>query len=408
MIANESYREFSDSLQKEISEETGIKFGVVSIENLSGIVIVYTEEEKQFLGKEKAKKLIEELTDLKYIDKTGHIQKSFEDCVENKTITGLSEEFADVEDKIISSIVEATETYTIKNAKKREKVTINTKNLNSEYFTLLWNKIKHKTVYNVQFDTDDLIEKASRLVSTIKIKNVGMEVIRNDVTITEAGVGGVNEKKRREDNPAGYIVPNILQEIQNQTNLTRSTIYKIIEKSKTIGLLKKNPESYIKEVTKKINNSLYEAMVDGIRYIKTNEFYEATILDIEDKEYIDETLIPATKSIYNQNIFDSKIERELAKEFEKQDDVKLYTKLPSTFKINTPLGTYNPDWAIVVEKNTQSKLFFVFESKGTNDKEELKQKEKLKIDCGEKHFESLNENISLIMGKDYSDIEKCY
>ena len=140
-------------------------------------------------------------------------------------------------------------------------------------------------------------------------------------------------------------------------------------------------------------------MIDGIRYKKNeNEEYYAQEL-FESKElfgYLSRNMLESEKSIYDYVVYDSEVELSFAKEMESNTIVKVYSKLPSWFMIDTPLGTYNPDWAVFIEENNEEKLYFVFETKGSVISEELRAKENAKIRCGKKHFEALNTNVEFI------------
>lgn len=153
-------------------------------------------------------------------------------------------------------------------------------------------------------------------------------------------------------------------------------------------------------VSKEINRVKKNLIVDGIKYEKIGDEVYYTQELFNDKEIIgymkaNAVKVENDKSVYSHIIYDSDTEKDFAERLDKDPDVKLFVKLPNWFKIETPLGYYNPDWALVIEKDNEEKLYFVVETKGTTDKEGLREKEEGKITCGKKHFEALNLNVEL-------------
>jgi type III restriction enzyme len=137
-------------------------------------------------------------------------------------------------------------------------------------------------------------------------------------------------------------------------------------------------------------------IVDGIKYTKIGDdsYYSQKLFENEELTgYLRSNMVESTKSPYYYTITDSLIESRLAEDFEKSENIKLYSKLPSWFKIDTPLGNYNPDWAVLYEKDGTEKLYFVVESKGTLGMEFLRPAEQGKIDCGKKHFIELGSKL---------------
>jgi len=147
-------------------------------------------------------------------------------------------------------------------------------------------------------------------------------------------------------------------------------------------------------------------VVDGIKYQKIGDDYYAQGLFINEDlyGYLSKNMLEAKKSVYDYVIYDSGIEYQFAEAFEKNDDVRLYAKLPKWFVINTPLGDYNPDWAVLIERDGEEKLYFVVESKGSIFTDELRPVEKGKIDCGKEHFETLNTNVNFKVANDFETL----
>ncbi|MBD3794275.1 MAG: type III restriction endonuclease subunit R, partial [Campylobacterales bacterium] len=208
-----------------------------------------------------------------------------------------------------------------------------------------------------------------------------------------------------------YELPDIITYLQNETNLTRRDIVDILIKSKKLESFKNNPQKFIDGAIKIIKKTMSVFIVDGIKYEKIgDDFYYAQEC-FEDKElygYLNKNMIENRegKSIYDYTIYDSDVEKGFARSFNESDEVKLFAKLPSWFKINTPLGGYNPDWAVLIEKDNKERLYFVVESKGSLFSEDLRNTEQAKIDCGKKHFEAISADVGFIKSNGFEHLRE--
>ena len=183
--------------------------------------------------------------------------------------------------------------------------------------------------------------------------------------------------------------------LQNETNLTRKNIVDILIKSQKLESFKNNPQKFIDICVSIIKKTMNLFIVDGITYQKLGDEYYYSQELFEENElfgYLSKNMYlnKENKSPYDYTIYDSDIEKSFAKSFNENDNVKLFTKLPSWFKIDTPLGNYNPDWAVLIEKDNEEKLYFVVESKGSSLNLDIKDIESSKIRCAEQHFSSFN------------------
>jgi type III restriction enzyme len=282
-------------------------------------------------------------------------------------------------------------------AKKKRKVLKLNKCCYPDYeaFKLLWEKIKHKTRYNVAYSSDELIERASKAITELTIPAVRLVSRRAALDITKEGIDGnvLYETAHKSEFDHHYI-PDVLGYIQAKTKLTKDTICKILKKADKISDILINPQFFMDTTAGTINNVLNEMMVDGIKYEKiAGQIWEMALFEAEELEgYLNDTLTEIKnkdKTLYDYVLVDSNVERDFVKELDHREDVKFYFKLPFWFKIETPIGTYNPDWAIVFENDRR--LYFVAETKGTNKLDELKLSEKQKIRCGKKHFEEFRD-----------------
>lgn len=210
------------------------------------------------------------------------------------------------------------------------------------------------------------------------------------------------------------VLPDIISYLQNETRLTRKSIVEILRGCDNLNYFKINPQKYIEGCIDIINEQMRLHIVDGIVYksIGKNEYYSQELFENEELTgYLKSNMIESSKSPFEFTIYDSGIEKELSEEFEKNNNVKVYAKLPNWFKIETPLTNYNPDWAVLFEIEGKEQLYFVVESKGTLGYDFLRPAEQGKIDCGKKHFEELskttNSNIKLELvsnGENFVDL----
>jgi len=198
------------------------------------------------------------------------------------------------------------------------------------------------------------------------------------------------------------VLPDIVSYLQNETQLTRKSIVKILSSCTNLNYFKTNPQKYIEGCIDIINEQRRLHIVDGIVYKKigNDDFYKQELFTTETLTgYLHKNMVESTKSPYEYVVYDSAIESALVNKFENTSNIKVYAKLPDWFKIDTPLGTYNPDWAVLFEMEGKEQLYFVVESKGSMGFEFLRPSEQGKIECGKAHFKELaaqtGSNISL-------------
>ncbi len=275
----------------------------------------------------------------------------------------------------------------IQNKRDRRKATLNKQRM------LDWEKIKQKTRYSVSFATEDLISRcAIELRSMPRIESPIIHVERREIEILKSGV--VTEARAaREIRSAHYeaTIPDVIGYLQKETELTRSTLVEILARSSRLAEVVLNPQQFLDQTLAIIKQQLHKMMVDGIKYEKISGVaYEMMLFEIEELESYTTRLITVQKSIYDVVEFESGVEEAFARELDAREDIKLFFKLPDWFKIETPLGTYNPDWGIVKqEPNGKDKLYLVRETKGTKEWTKLLQVQRDKIHCAERHFGEL-------------------
>lgn len=404
VMANESYIDFARGLQEEIEKEDGIKFGVIEEHFFANISFKNEEGQYQYLGATSSEAIYDYLKDKHYIDSKGKIQDSLKlDMRDNKF--QVPAEFQHLQAEITSVIKKIAGNLNIKDASDKRLITLNKEVLLGEDFKELWEQIKYRTTYNVNFDSQRLIEEcATKIANELTVGKIKYVYSKAKNRITKVGVeiddDSITEKSIDLE-IVDYELPDIITYLQNETNLTRKNIVDILIKSKKLESFKNNPQKFIDGAIKIIKKTMSVFIVDGIKYEKIGEDFYYAQECFEDKElygYLNKNMIENRegKSIYDYTVYDSDVEKGFARSFNESDEVKLFTKLPSWFKINTPLGGYNPDWAVLIEKNNEERLYFVVESKGSLFSEDLRDTEEAKIKCGKKHFETIAPNVAFV------------
>ena len=415
VIANESYKDFCTTLQKEFAEQ-GYKFGIIEPMSFTGLTIKVEETEKE-LTQDDSVKIHKILSDKGYIDKNKATAKFFQDKQNGEFKT--SEEFKEFDAKIAETVEVLARDYMPKNAKEKVKVNRNSKVINSDVFNEIWNRINRKTIYSVNLPIDDIKKAAVQYIQdmpTIKkekisSKTVGVSIEDGGVVAQDAGVVARTVATFDEYEQPNY--PDFVRRLTDSTNLLRGTVIDILSKAGRMKDFYNNPEEFIKTVSKLIIKAKQENIIDGLQYTKIDEFYkqeeifdDTELFGIEGKNVVD--VSSPDKNPLDHIIFDSAIERAFAEECDKDPEVVLYAKLPSRFTVDTPFGTYNPDWMVVVKPEDEEdyKLYFVAETKGNVDLDKLRPDEKNKILCGKKHFEVLNNELKYKVVKTLVDLKE--
>lgn len=281
----------------------------------------------------------------------------------------------------------------IKNANKSTPITLRKGYKLDENFKALWDRIKHKTRYQVSYDTETLITEASQAIATKEFTAPKIRYLKGSITMTRQGISTeFRDVDERTVDAQINGIPDVLSYIQDKTRLTKDTICKIILGSGKAADILKNPQQFMDAAVQEINRVLRGMMVDGIKYEKVaGDFWAMEQFEnAELKGYLDDMVKVQTqdKTLYDYVKIDSDVETQFAKDLESRTDVQFYVKLPNWFTIETPIGKYNPDWAIVFEKD--ERVYFVAETKSSLDVDDLRVQEDMKIRCGARHFEKLD------------------
>jgi len=393
IVANESYDDFAAALQTEY-EDIGIKFGIVPKFEFSDLVLAGS-----LLGVDQSQTIWNHLVKKGYLNSEGAILSSFKPEEEDFTLE-LEAKYQPIEAEIIDTIRKYDFSRRIENKKKRRTLSLNKQVYLDEDFKALWNKINKKTRYRVSYDTSELIKKCVNEISTIpKIEKVKLHTYKTIQNITRKGVDAQLVGQRVEEVQIDYKLPDIVAYIQRETELTRATIVEILKKSNRLAEFLNNPQRFMDEISSAINGTLRSLMVDGIKYEKVEgQIYEMRRFEEEELVSYLNRLQPVTKSVYDAVEFDSEVEKRFAQQLDKRNDIKLFVKLPKQFKIDTPIGSYNPDWAIVKhdEYGGHDKVYMVKETKGSTSRDQLRISELAKIKFGEAHFQVIGVEYGMV------------
>lgn len=405
VMANESYETFVDDLQKEIEKEEGICFGIIEEHAFANIVIEKNTGEQVFLGAKASEILWNNFLAKQYIDQHGKVTDKLKKALKEDSLT-LPQQFEAQKEAITATLKKVAGGLNIKNNEDKRTVYLNKAIFESSEFKELWDRIKYKTIYNVEFNPNKLIEKcATSIQNNLIVSKTKFNYTRAKTEISKAGVNITESKESTHIyDVRDYQIPDILSYLQNETNLKRRSILDILLKSGRLNDFKNNPQKFIDEVTRLIKREMQRFIIDGIKYYKIGDqhFYAQELFESEELiGYLNKNMIASDKSAYDHIIYDSDIESDLAQSFEKNEEIKVYAKLPKWFKIDTPLGSYTPDWAVLFEQDGQEKLYFVVESKGSIFEDMLRELEKAKIHCGREHFKALGVNTQYIVSDNY-------
>ncbi len=486
VMANESFSEFAETLQKEIEQETGLKFGTLQLsalmdltyeektevehtmnesdafdvfdtlikndvidfdgtvkdegkleeldlpeiaeplknevkkmvkeakpltfETLKEVKCVETVIEEKTISHEQATEIMEELKEYKVVSKEGKIKDTMKAQLASGKLD-LVKRWGDAKARaIVQALEKADNRPVIRDASKEVTVRLKKQAILSPEFRDLWDKIKQKTTYRVDFNINELVSKCVKELKDMDaIPKARLVSKTADIEIENAGVYHTEKHLKTQDLTETYeTLPDIIRLISTETLLKRSTIIRIIEESGRIQDFLNNPQGFYEKALEIISRNRHSLAIDGIKYVKLagEEYYVQEIFDSSELiANLDKNAVSVNHSVYDYLIYDSGVESRFAESLDQDPDVKMFFKIPSRFKIETPIGSYNPDWAVFMEKDGEQKLYFVLESKGTTSLFDLRSPEQLKIHCGKQHFNALDVNFPAEPVKDWKEFK---
>ncbi len=394
VVATESYEQFAENLQKEIEADTGIRFGIVEQHQFAAMAMAGQDGKPVSFGFEQSVALWNELRAQGYIDGKGKVQDKLRTTLKDGTLQ-VPEAFAAQLPQIKEVLRKLSGKLDIKNAADRKTISPRRAILQSEEFKALWDRIKQKTTYRVEFDNDALLKSCIASMTDLPpIPKSRLVWHKADLSI---GKSGVEATERSVSSPIaieeGDIeLPDILTELQNRTQLTRRSLVTILTGSGRLADFRRNPQYFIEQAAETILRAKRLAIVNGIKYQRIGDecYYAQELFETEELTGYLNKMLAVTKATHEFVVYDSDVESNFADQLEKNSAVKVYAKLPGWFKVPTPLGNYNPDWAVLVKPDGEAeRLYFVVETKKSLFTEDLRNKEEAKMKCGKAHFKEL-------------------
>ncbi len=488
VMANESFAEFAETLQREIEQETGVKFGVVQCSLFAGLkyeeqlvlerqvepqdaqmVVEYmvnhgyvtedftpTEKAKEavvtkvaplppqmqtavasivkavetatpirteeLIGQpytetitvektvtpEEAAELVEHFKEKKYISTNGQMKDTLKTALATGTLD-LPAKYQAARAKVETALVKADSKPPLRDASREVFVKLKKQVMISPVFHELWDKIKQKTTYRVQIDTEALVKACVKdLKAMPEIPKARILSQSAELAMEQKGVIAQASGLRTMDIDVGEMqLPHILNIISEETLTKRATIRRILLESGRIGEFLQNPQAFLEAALDIIRHNRHDLAIDGIQYIKLDgqEYYAQEIFNTAElSANLDRNAVPVEHSIYDHVIYDSStIEKPFAVALDHDPDVKMFFKIPDRFKIDTPIGSYNPDWAVYMNQDGAEKLYFVLETKGNTHLYNLRTPESQKIHCGEEHFKALGNGLDMHVARSWTE-----
>lgn len=486
VMANESFAEFAATLQQEIEDETGVKFGVLNLSLFSGMVYEEKRQEERTVTAEQAQRVVEALKTTGAIDEGGkvhpaakveeivlppeleevretvraaaeqkepvtaqalvgtvytatvveektisyddaqelleHFQKKgyitptgkIKDTMKNALKAGtleLPKKYEAARGRFEAIIANADRKPPVRDASRDVTVRLNKQVMLSPEFLELWGKIKQKTTYRVSIDTEELVKRCVKALQEMpKLQKTRLVSQTADIHLEQAGVSHTERETRFTDVDNAYrVLPDLITILSDAALLTPATVNRILLESGRCGDFLNDPELFLEKASEIIRDNRHALAIDGIRYLKLDgeEYYVQEIFDsAELLANLDRNAVKVEHSVCDYIVYDSTtIEKPFALALDRDPDVKMFFKIPERFKIETPIGTYNPDWAVYLTRNGEEKLYFILETKGTTNLFDLRTPEQLKIRCGKKHFEALENGVEMQAVKNWSEFK---
>jgi len=406
VVASEGYKDFVSALQKDISSSLTARPRVADEEYFTGKLLV-TDEGDVEVTPEMAKQLYRYLLKNDYTDDKDHITDEYHRDKRDGTLAKLPESLQAYAPQVIQLIDSVYSDAMLPSIDDERKVKSNPRNDNfhKKEFRELWDRINHKAVYTVHFDSDELIRKSiSCLDEKLRVEKLQFTVERGEQVdgasydqLKSGNSFKVTEKETESYKQSVHsaVKYDLIGKISEGTKLTRKTVAQILKSlaGPVFDQFKHNPEGFISLATTLINEQKATVIIEHLAYDTITEKFDEADIFTENQMIRDMSRTKPSKNrhIYDYVVTDSGIEKKFVDELEVNQEVAVYAKLPSGFFIPTPVGDYNPDWAIAFEQDSVKHVYFVAETKGSMSSMQLKGVEEAKIDCAKKFFAKLSE-----------------
>ena len=404
VVASESYKDFVTALQKDINESLSERPRVANEEYFTGKVLK-TATGDMPVTPQLAKQIYRYLVKNDYTDDSDRIAGAYHDAKKAGTLADLPDELkphAAQVYQLIDSVFSASQLPDIGDDRKPKKNPLNA-NFDKQEFKALWNRINRKAAYSVDFDSHELVQKAVKeLDAALRVTplqytiQAGEQIDQVTGEALKRGDGFKVAETKTEYNKQSIhsaVKYDLIGKLAEGTQLTRRTVAEILKgiNVAVFAQFKTNPESFIAEATRLINEQKATVIIEHLAYDPVEDKFDLDIFTAgQTKQDFSKAGDKLQRHIYDYVLTDSKVEREFVKELDTANEVVVYAKLPRGFLIPTPVGDYNPDWAISFKEGAVKHIYFVAETKGSMSSMDLREIEKTKIKCARKFFDEMN------------------
>lgn len=422
VIASESYDSFAKGLQAELAEDVADRPKAVARELFENKLVKDDQGNEVIITGDVASAIHFDLIVNGYINKLGELtDKYYEDKANGEIkVAEEAKDFAAGVIEILDSIYDSKAMQPENARSNNVELQVDDEKLNSKEFKALWSKINAKSVYVVDFDTDELVRKSiASLDSKLRVAKIyfqvetgGMDSIKSKEDLV-IGASFVKEKSGSYDisvTANANVKYDLIGKLVDETGLTRKAIIAILQgiQPAVFNQFKDNPEEFISKAAQLINDQKATAIIEHITYDVLDEQYGTDIFtDPSIKGKLGVNAMKAKKHLYDHIVYDSSNERNFATDLDTNKDVAVYVKLPDGFYISTPVGHYNPDWAIAFYEGSVKHIYFVAETKGSMNSMQLRLIEESKIHCAKEHFKAIsNGNVVYNVVDSYTSLMK--
>ena len=407
VIASESYESFAKGLQTELAEAVANRPAAVTADLFKGRIISDVHGNEQIVDEKTAQAIYFHMVTNGYVDKKGALTDKYYADKSNHAVK-VAEEVADCADAVLAIVDSIYDSRAMQPENARDKnveLQVDPKKLAMPEFKALWQRISPKSVYVVDFDTEELVEKAiSSLNQNLRVSKIffkvelgAMHEIQSKETLLE-GTSFVKEKSgtyhaTRRIHASSRVKYDLIGKLVAETGLTRKAVVEILTGIEKVVFdqFKDNPEEFIIKAAALINDEKATAIIQHITYNVLDERYDTDIFtEPTIKGKLGVNAMKAQRHLYDHIVYDSTNERDFASELDTNTDVAVYVKLPDSFYISTPVGRYNPDWAIAFYEGTVKHIYFIAETKGSMRSMQLRLMEESKIHCAREHFKAIS------------------
>lgn len=412
VVTNESYTDFVTNLQKELTAALSSRPTKATKDYFNNKILTLDDGSKHEVSEREADMIVHYLIKNDYIDFDKHITDSYHEAINNDSLAPLPEGLELYADQIVKLIGGIFDPKALEGMTEDDNKTthnpINENNIKKKEFLELWSRINHKAVFEIQIDSEKLIAESihsiheaakhrnNNFVESLSYKlaqSTQRDTISHEELIAKQSFSNPTTSTESTNiSVRSQVKYDLIGSLSEQTDLTRRSIVAILKgiNNGIFTQFKNNPEAFIREVARLINEARIRMVIQGLTYYTTDQTYPLNEIFVSNQKVPSDSL-KVSRHVFDYVATDSSIERRFAQELEGAiDDVAVYAKLPDRFKIPTPVGDYNPDWAIAFNEGKVRHIYFVAETKGSMIDADLREKEKYRIESAKRFFDALN------------------